>query len=245
MRLLPLTILLLVFATGCPGVSAESAADNSDDDAGQGPPGTCFADNDCVPAAATCCECPTFATSASDPNTRACGQVECPPSVCPDNVEAACDTEANQCTLRCKPLACDATCEFGYAIDPSGCLSCTCASPVTDLDACMFDTDCVRTREDCCGCVRGGEDTAVLATEQPRFDAALMCDAMPFCPDPQTTSCAGEAPRCVQGQCELLSDIPAGACGTTALGPCPAGEVCTVNASDQANLYGLGLCRPL
>jgi hypothetical protein len=112
---------------------------------------------------------------------------------------------------------------------------------VPPAGGCTADTDCARTRADCCGCQRGGFDTAVLAANRATFDASLMCSAQPFCPGVDT--CTADVPTCVAGRCALVSPtLPAGACGRPDLPACPAGEVCIANASDQANMHGVGVC---
>lgn len=239
-----LAIVLLV--TACVGgVSANEASDDDNSpDPGQAPPfSTCFDSSQCVPAAATCCECPTFATNTDDPKVRVCEDVECPATSCAETVEASCNLATNECELSCRPMQCDLTCADGFAIEANGCLSCACAGPPMTADACTVDTDCARTRGDCCGCENGGIDTAVPEALLGSFDGGLMCPADPACPGVNTCSSA-EAPRCVQGQCALLPDEPGNACGRPELPACAPNEVCTVNASDQANLYGVGLCTP-
>lgn len=237
-------LALVIAWAGCfSGVSELRAAD--DEDPAEPAPGlgACQLDEDCVPAASTCCECPTFATNLGDPKTRVCDDVDCPPASCPDNVEARCNLAVGACELVCKPLACDLACDQGFALDANGCLSCACAPPVSAPDACTVDGDCVRTRADCCGCENGGDDTAVLASELAGFDAMLMCRDVPQCPGVDTCDVT-RSPRCVQGRCELLADVPPGACGRPDLPACAPTEACTVNANDQANLYGVGICLP-
>src|SRR5436853_5642753 len=94
---------VLLAAAGCPGGGSKSlGADNSGDDGAGGgaPPRGCFRDTDCALAAATCCDCPAFAVSSTDPTVKACAGVMCPmPSFCPDNVEAQCND--GQCELAC------------------------------------------------------------------------------------------------------------------------------------------------
>jgi hypothetical protein len=239
-------VLLLLVCSGCFGGLEGSKALGGDDGigSGSGPPNSgCFQKSDCVPAATTCCECPTFATNAKDPNVLACAGVECPiDTVCPGNVEADCLD--NQCVLTCAPTACATeTCPAGFATDANGCLTCSCAmSP--GAGGCVGDRDCVATRADCCGCQNGGTDTAVLASDASKFDTMLGCPQQPQCPGINTCT-AGDTPRCVGGGCELLSvPPPPNACGRPDLPSCAAGEVCTVNASDPANLYGVGVCVP-
>lgn len=246
-----LPIALLFVLTGCFTSSSGLEASANDDDVGggSGAAQACRSNDECRPAAATCCECPTFATNVSDPKAAVCDDVDCPPSSCPDNIEAACNVEEGRCELACKPLACgaDASCEAGFAVDANGCLSCTCAMtpPPDGASGCRFDGDCVRTRADCCGCENGGEDTAVLATDATMFDTSLMCGSDSQCPGTTNTACsASDQPRCVQGQCQLLPAQPSDVCGRPDLPVCPGGTVCTVNANDQANLYGLGVCLP-
>jgi hypothetical protein len=204
---------------------------------------SCVVDEDCVPAGPTCCECPTFAVPSSDPVARACSNVDCPMSECAENVVARCNEE-QRCELACAPRACEATgpaCAYGFAVDLKGCLTCECAVPAPG--GCTADTDCARTRADCCGCKQGGFDTAVLAADQTTYDAGLMCSASPACPGIDT--CTADEPTCVQGQCELVSpELPVGACGRADLPPCPAGTQCLVNVSDQANMHGVGVCGP-
>jgi hypothetical protein len=235
-------LVLAWFAVGCFGRGSEFALEDNPPDPSQGL-GVCERDDDCVPTGVTCCACPTFATNVGDPKTRVCDDVECPPNMCPDNVEARCNLAVRTCELVCKPLACEITCERGYATDPSGCLSCACAPAPSSADGCQRDDECIQTRADCCGCESGGDDTAVPATDQDRFDGALGCETTPQCPGVNTCD-ASKQPRCVQGRCDLLAELPAGACGRPDLPACGAGQVCTVNTNDQANLYGLGVCMP-
>ena len=67
--------------------------------------------------------------------------------------------------------------------------------------------------------------------------------ASPQCP--AIDACEpGAAPACVQGRCELVTaaGLPPDACGRPDLPACPAGTVCTVNASDPGNVQGVGVC---
>ena len=101
-------LLVLLSAAGCPVASKESlGADNGGDDGvGGGAPRGCTRDDECALAAVTCCDCPAFAVSTTDPAVRACKDVQCPmPSSCPANVEAQCN--AGQCELACTQLACN------------------------------------------------------------------------------------------------------------------------------------------
>lgn len=230
---------VLATAAACIGSvdSLENAGDNPNSTPGAP---ACGVDADCVAAGPTCCACPTFALTIYDPVARACAAVkpECGPSDCTDNVVARCSE--GRCELACKPLSCGAaSCPYGFVADMNGCLTCECAAPPPG--GCAADGDCVQTRADCCGCARGGLDTAVLASERSQFDANLNCSASPACPGVST--CTTDEPTCVQGRCVLASrDLPAGACGRSDLPPCASGLACIVNASDQANMHGVGVC---
>jgi hypothetical protein len=240
-----LVLLALVVLGGCPTAreSAFGADNDPDDGASGGAPRGCSRDYECVLAATTCCDCPAFAVSTSDPTVRACKDVQCPmPSFCPENVEAQCN--GGQCELACVQLACNLSCADGFAIDETtGCLACACAS--VPQGGCTADNQCVATREDCCGCHAGGSDTAVLASERASYDAALGCPSSPSCPAVDICE-PGAAPRCVQGRCELIapnSQLTA-TCGRTDLPACPAGQVCTINRDPAASDLGLGVCIP-
>jgi len=202
----------------------------------------CLTDNDCVLASSTCCECPTFALPATA-NQGACGQVTCPPSSCNDNVVARCDQNSNSCTLACKPLQCDVTCDNGFVIDTTGCLTCECA-PVDPM-GCTSDDDCAEVPADCCGCALGGEDTSVLKADAASAIDNLQCPATPLCPGSYTCK-PGAEPACVQSRCELLTPDdrtpPANECGLTKDPACPMGEVCTINAIGPATARGVGVC---
>ncbi|HEY5933676.1 MAG TPA: hypothetical protein VIU61_03550 [Kofleriaceae bacterium] len=239
-------VLIVLVLAGCWGdklasYGSDPAPDDMDPLPGQAP---CTVDEDCRLAAATCCECPAFAVSKFDPKYQACRGVECPDRDCAENVTARCSEDLS-CELGCAPAECAITdCPAGYAIDqPTGCLSCACAVP-QDPPSCAVDTDCVRTRADCCGCVNGGTDTAVPASEQAAYDEMLQCESEPQCPG--VNSCEiGAAPQCVQGSCELLvGGLPPKACGRADLMACGAGEVCMVNVNDQADMHGVGICQP-
>jgi hypothetical protein len=237
-----LMICFCVALGGCPVSAIDErgplAADDDGNPAG-GAAKACVFDEDCVLVGPKCCDCPTFSLPEDDPIVKSCSGVPCPATTCPDNVEARC--VQSTCELVCKPLACGVTCDDGFARDDNGCMSCTCAA-LPPAGGCGVDADCVRTREDCCGCARGGEDTAVLVAQRDAYDAALGCSPTPTCPDMDT--CGDETAQCVQGRCELLGPLPANACGRPDLPPCVAGSTCMVNASDQADLHGVGICIP-
>ena len=235
-------LCVLVLAAGC-----ETFAPKADGlggggggfGSGSGGADECSVDSQCALAGATCCACPTFALSASDPTVQACSQVECPmpdPS-CPGNARAACVN--GTCQLACVAMACQNTCSDGFEIDANGCLTCTCA--VVTTPECTADTDCVRTRADCCGCVHGGSDTAVPTADQANFDQSLMCPPDPQCPSADTCT-AGLEPRCIEGACQLADPTPANACGTTSTATCPPTQQCYVNVDPDADQQGVGVC---
>ena len=237
-----LVALLPLALAACPLAADERVLVAPD----EGGPGSVFAqcaeDDDCIPAAATCCECPTFAVPADDPGQRACNGVECEAHACPGNVRAACS--AGQCVLACRAMACVRAEPGGYAADANGCLTCAPAPvPPAPAGACGGDGDCARTRADCCGCAEGGADTAVPASELGGFDASLGCSSAPLCPSVDTCV-AGETAQCVQGACKLVGPLPAGACGRPDLPACPSGQACIVNVDERATAHGLGVCVP-
>jgi hypothetical protein len=202
----------------------------------------CILDDECVGAAMRCCDCPAFAVPISDASHQACAVVQCPDRHCPHNVRPMC--QSGRCVLACVAMACRESCLFGYAPDASGCLTCDCAPPV--LRGCFDDDECVRVRADCCGCERGGQDTAVLALDAADHDAALHCPVGPQCPVANTCAVA-ETPHCLAGRCMLGASValPPGACGRIDLHPCPTGQVCVVNSGDAVlDEQGLGVCRP-
>ena len=236
------SLLLLVALTGCLGKTAADAANGGDDKDGA-PELACIDDSQCVAVAPTCCDCPTYATTIGDPTYQACADVMCPPNMgtCPP-VTAGCNSMGS-CELRkCTAIQCPADCPGGYAPDANGCLTCACAEPSSG--GCMTDNDCVETRGDCCGCAQGGKDIAVLKSDQAAYDGSLMCPAQPTCPGINVCD-SGQGPHCVSGGCVLTANaLPANACGRPDLPPCPPGTHCTVNASDPANMQGVGTCEP-
>jgi len=245
----PAVFLLLALAA-CPasevdrGASAEDMSGDNGGGSGSGAsPASCTGDLDCAAAGPRCCDCPTHAVRVDDPSRLACDDVDCGPMACASS-DVAC--VSGQCTLVCVEMACDPSvvCSDGYATDTNGCLTWACAG-VGDLGGeCAGDGDCARGRDDCCGGDGGGADTAVPISDAADHDAALMCPASPSCPGGNT--CAPDlAARCVQGSCALVAGpLPAGACGRPDLPACPAGQFCTVNASDLATMHGVGVCQP-
>ena len=235
--------LFTLVVVGCPGTTNNPSSIGDDDNPSGSASGSaeCSADYECAAAAARCCDCPTFAAPRTDPTVKACLGVACPMMpTCAANVAPAC--RFGQCVLACVAMACPSTCDAGFALDASGCLSCTC--PGSNVSECSTDIDCARVPADCCGCSRGGADTAVPVGDQAEYSSQLGCPPSPSCPGVDT--CAAElTPTCVEGSCKLISgDLPAGACGRADLPACPDGEVCTVNVDDTATVRGLGVCVP-
>jgi hypothetical protein len=233
--------LLLILLGGCP--QAHTDASNLGDDGGPMEPGTkssCVDDEDCELAGRTCCECPTFSLGAGDPKVDACDSVMCPPpqSTC-SMIRAVC--VKNQCAVACEPVAVTKTCVDGFAADAAGCLIDECA--VVNAPACGGDGDCVETRADCCGCERGGSNTAVPVGVRASYDQELGCTGGESCPNVDTCV-VDESPQCAQGTCKMIAgEVPADACGRPDLAPCANGAVCTVNANDPADKHGVGVCR--
>ncbi|HEY1554504.1 MAG TPA: hypothetical protein VGF94_06685 [Kofleriaceae bacterium] len=231
-------LYVLVALTACSTFDSKDMIGNGGG-SGSGSTGIaeCSEDSQCALAAATCCACPTFAVRADDPTVVGCSQVACPPDLsCPSDSRPACVNGA--CTLQCVATTCTTSCSDGFAIDADGCLTCTCA--VVSSPQCTADTDCVRTRADCCGCTRGGSDTAVPAADQAGYDASLMCPPDPQCPSVDTCG-EGVVPRCIEGACQLATEPPAKACGTPDLA-CAPGQQCFINVDPDADQQGLGVC---
>lgn len=243
MRFVLVTFVLLL--AGCPG-SLEDRTAGADDNAGSGSgggagglPSECQIASDCVAAGPKCCDCPTHAVPISDPAQQACENVDCPVKTCGSPMQADC--EAGKCVLVCSPVTCDATCADGYATDGNGCLTCACEVP--QVRECSADSECVRSRADCCGCSMGGNDTALPMTLVASYEAQLMCPTNPSCPTVDT--CAPDlSARCIAGECTLVSGgLPPNACGRPDLPACATGEACTLNANDQATMQGVGVCQ--
>ena len=241
----------------CVGACLSESADElgADDDGFAGPAPTesgCALDGDCRLAASACCECPSFALAADDRADDACAGVACEDQLDCPLVAAVCDR--GSCVMRCEPLPCELTCASGFAADEAGCLTCACApeTPAPDRQ-CTAPEDCVRVPADCCGCARGGDDTAVPSSSVESHLAGLECPVSPECPD--VDACGeGLQAGCVAGVCALLDtavaappDGPASdqLCGTPELDPCPAGSACILNAlqANDATLLGVGICQ--
>jgi hypothetical protein len=235
-------ILLLLVLGGCVFSAAESAdlAPGDDDMRGDG---QCSSDDGCILAGASCCACPSFALPTSSGWDDACDQVDCPapPAGACSSLVARCDDGA--CVAVCAPVSCDLSCEGGFAVDDAGCTLCACGSgPVAP--ECSASTDCVRVPADCCGCDRGGADTAVPVNVAGGFVDMLGCSGAEACPGVST--CApGATPVCAGGRCMLGAAGTAppddDLCGRPELPPCPAGESCVINADDAE--MGQGRCQ--
>ncbi len=246
---------------GCFGTSNEATADQGPNSGGGGEefpePGDDFGGNqqcespsDCVLAASTCCECPSFAAPIGEGYDAGCDAVDCeaPTGVCPA-VEATC--ESGECVMICSPITTDKTCTFGFVRDAAGCLTNECASPESDLGECEIDTDCVQIPADCCGCANGGEDRAAPATDATGLVDDLSCPPSPACPGVDVCD-ETQVPRCVTGACVLSDESmnpqpdPSSTqlCGTPQLEACPAGSVCTLNevSAKEASNLGVGSC---
>ena len=244
---LALVVAVVVALGGCELTAAEGALDPGDDDAGEVP--ECATAADCVLAATTCCGCGEYAMPDIG-LADSCDDVECPdpdPSLeCPGLVAACVD---GVCTAACEPAACDLVCPDGFAADAAGCLSCACGSGPPEPPECTVDTDCVEVPADCCGCARGGADTAVPVAEAGAFGESLRCPSDPgdaACPEVDVCDPALSA-RCEQGRCTLsdgTGEDLAPTCGHPDLPPCPEGTVCVLNADDDASTQGLGSCQP-
>ncbi len=227
------------------------APEEDGDNLGGGASASCQEASDCVLAASTCCECPTFAVPAGQGYDAGCEEVNCEPSgLCPA-VEPVCDS--GQCLLVCSPLIADKICNFGFVIDEAGCLLNECAaSPDSVASECEIDADCVQVPADCCGCAFGGSDKAVpeaLVDDSAEF---LNCPVDPACPGIDVCK-VDETAQCISGSCALVStaglDEPPGTvsttfCGTAALPACATGSVCVLNdiSANDASAMGVGSC---
>jgi hypothetical protein len=235
-----LVIVLLVACGGTPdNEPVVGMGGGSDVNGGAAP--ECAVDNDCVPAAARCCDCPTFAMPAAANNI--CAGVECPSpgsgAACAQDVHAACAEGA--CVLACNVAECDQPCADGFAIDASGCETCSCYT--VSSRTCSSGSDCSEVPADCCGCSLGGSDTAVPTSEVASYEAGLGCSPDPSCPGVNT--CQPElSPQCVQGTCALAAPLPANACGRPDLPACPTGMYCALNSDADATAQGVGTCLP-
>ncbi len=231
------------------GAGGGSAPDPEDD--GAGAFAQCTEPSDCVLAASTCCECPTFAAPVGEGYDAGCDAVDCvePTGRCPA-VEATCD--AGACVMICSPIQTDKTCTFGFVRDDLGCLTNECATPDTDLGQCELDADCVQIPADCCGCSNGGSDRAAPASDAGALLGALECPPNPACPGIDVCD-SSQIPRCITGSCVLADESlnpspdPSSTqlCGTPQLESCPIGSVCLLNqvSAKEASDLGVGSCQ--
>jgi hypothetical protein len=241
---------LLALTAACGSSGTGAARDDDAENGGDLPSDVapCEEAADCVLAASTCCECPTFAVATTDGYGDGCALVECPapdPSGACPALEAACEDQA--CAVRCAEVAATRTCAGGFARDALGCLLDACAE--APAARCEDDDDCVQVPADCCGCARGGADTAVLADAADAHADGLACTGDEVCPRVDVCD-AGEVPTCVAGACALLGapsedDEATAYCGTPDHPSCPEGSACVLNADDPvAAALGVGVCRP-
>ena len=239
-------------ATGC-GAFGDGAAAQEDGDS-LDPAATepeCALDSDCIAAASSCCDCPAFALPSSSRWDDSCEDVLCPIS---DDCGVAAVCRAGTCVLACEPVTCDEVCERGFVVGVSGCLVCECGSAPTS--ECSIDADCVEVPADCCGCARGGYDTALPAAAAADFSASLECGNEAACPEVNVCDPTATA-RCADGYCALVAAPPTqppdgGAtppvelilCGTTEYPPCPDGYDCILNdpAANDMGVVGVGVC---
>ncbi len=256
-------VLAIPALGGCfEGLSASESNHDSPDDGleeepnpdlgGGGAKLQCEVPSDCVLAASTCCECPTFAAPEGEGYDAGCDAVDCkePSGLCPA-VEATCDE--GQCTMICSPVLVDRSCAFGFERDAAGCLRSECVGTPPTGPECELDTECVQIPADCCGCATGGEDRAVPESDAGLAQDELGCPSNPSCPGIDVCD-ASQVPRCITGVC-VLSDEPMNPsmeepsillCGTPELGTCADGFNCLLNADSakKANDLGVGSCLP-
>jgi len=268
-------LAVLLALAGCPTSDDDGASEGSgSSDAGAGggqgdgagddnpPPDVpamsyCAVAEDCVAVSSACCECPTFAVARGSDFAGACDQVECEPledcsAVLPDCVDS-------QCQLVCETVPASMVCINGFARDSLGCLLDECRQPTDEIFACEQDGDCTQVQADCCGCERGGADTAVANGSVDEYIKSLGCPSQPPCPGVDV--CDAElVPRCIAQTCTLgpaddggdagdgdgSGDGPGGGnlCGVPDYLPCPMGQVCVLNHPDaeDATRMGVGSC---
>ncbi len=255
-RLASAFLLLTLALGGCFGELSNDSAEQDPNSGGEPPMDDgaapqCTTPTDCVLAASTCCECPSFSAPASEGYDAGCEAVECgPQGVCPA-VEPQCDTGV--CVMICSPLIADRTCAFGFVRDEAGCLRNECVVSDEPSTMCEFDEDCTQIPADCCGCALGGVDQSVPVAEEDSFLGGLDCPPKPSCPDVNVCD-PEQVPRCIAGVCTLdvaLTDIEPDPstpqlCGTPQLSMCPVGSLCILNAKagELAPTLGVGSCVP-
>jgi hypothetical protein len=221
--------------------------DHGDDGSNSLPAAECATDGDCLLAGASCCSCPSYAAPANNAAITGCNGVSCPLNECSNNVQPGC--VAGSCQMECLPLYCPTGtgsdgCQYGFALAPDGCLTCDCAGP----GDCQTDDDCAEVSADCCGCERGGSDTAVGSDDVGNHQAGLQCSANLQCPG--IDACDPDAQvRCFATNCYLVPGVdvtfPPNAflCGRAGLAACPGDTFCTINALAAANAQGVGICN--
>ena len=154
-----------------------------------------------------------------------------------------------RCQLVCSPVVTEMECENRFARDDFGCLldACELGSEVPECDG---DPDCVQVPADCCGCARGGSDTAVPSGTEAEYEEGLSCPPDPSCPGVDVCD-RDSQPRCIAGTCQLVADsagdggAPSVLCGTADSAPCAEGLVCVLNHPDapDATQVGAGSCQ--
>jgi hypothetical protein len=276
LRLAFLAALAVAFAAACSSSDSDSGSasagdagageggDGSGEEGGGGEPPTspppsesvCSLPDECVAVSSICCECPTFAVAADSPFAEACDQVDCdPPQDCPQ-VEAAC--VESQCQLICSTIEATMVCPNGFERDTFGCLIDSCRDDPGEFFSCQEDGDCTEVPADCCGCKRGGANTAVAVELVDAYIESLDCKPDPSCPDVNVCE-SGLVPRCVAQTCTLGptgdggddgddgSGEPENFCGTPDLPTCPRGQVCVLNHPDagDATRMAVGSCVPV
>ncbi len=248
-----LALAVLLLSIGCLDQSTSKSGDPESGDGGGEPDDRqgadqCTTPTDCVLAASTCCECPSFSAPVGGGYDAGCEEVECGPQqgVCPA-VEPRCDT--GTCVMVCSPLVADRTCAEGFVRDEAGCLRNECV--VSDeIAICEVDDDCQKIPADCCGCALGGVDHAVPAADADSFLGSLDCPPGPECPGVDVCD-SEQVPRCIAGACTLgvastdVDPLLSQLCGTPQLSLCPPASLCMLNAEDgNASALGVGLCVP-
>jgi hypothetical protein len=235
-------VMILVAAlSGCVAPAAQSGGDDEQ------PPHAaevgCEVDDDCIAVSWSCCGCPEVAVSRQSGYSDACGEVVCDePLNCP-SLGARCEQGA--CLLVCPLVSCDLLCPGGFSVDEHGCQVCACAAEPAAA-RCALDEDCAQVPADCCGCARGGMDTAVPVGDVDSQSGLLDCGPDAVCPEVDVCDPAAVA-RCENGTCALAgigSEGGSTACGRPDLALCPEGQACVLNGSDETAMDGLGTCVP-
>ena len=200
----------------------------------------CSVDSDCEAAGLKCCDCPTYAVPARDPAVQRVRGRDVPGVDVPRQRPARRATAA-QCVLACKPLACDLSCADGFMIDATGCEACACAAPAGGG---------VRERRRLRARARG-----LLRMRRRRHRhrgrSRATRRAYDAAPDvPRESELHGRRlrarrirrPHACRAACELVSPLPAGACGRRDLPACPPGQFARSTPTTQATARGVGVC---